>query len=400
MEHRFERGIRQGIDALADIKLSPQEYRPILGVFKDLTVNFDDDMKELKTEIVEVSARLDNMYIENAKLQAIYGPSSQSNLLRRQKSRENFKRCESKYRGEVDALTKALEQANIKISLQNEQLHERRAIWDAHPEELSTSRMSSQSTIHDPFESPVAQSRATLPYGASPYDMPTSSLIPLGSTASFTQPVDSESDQTIYHGAIQTHTSQHALSNAEISQQLADFAERLGKDVRLIFTLLEGWVREYCGQMQSQADQQICKQDSNLWDSMQDLLFPGRKFDATQHVISMLLRLDTRLWFVMRMAISHIFTKLLLLEQWKGFSVFTDHAIAEASKRKCPAPRYSCTLQLAKHVQPIPKTTARRSMTSELQRSATSRRPAITRHSRMTRSSSSSAACGRSSCAC
>ena len=299
--------------------------------------------------------RLKEQVIEATRLGgSMPGSTARQAGLRRQQSREDLKTMDSRQDLEIEQLRKALEEAEETIKLQGEQLDNKRDIWfKMNRDEWSKSR--SASTSRNPFDSPgdtarnkfsarlAAQQAVSTPSASkrvsikSPQQSQGSSPDVGGvslNAALASRRVQALKGQTDVSAgdtsqALVLHSLRRpSLSNAEAANELAAQGEVLREMFGHLFAMHEGWVRKYASQP-NVSDDDIHRRNPKLWGYMQDLTFSGRRSDAHNHVLLLIRNGKTRLWFVMRMALTYSCKDIMVLKAWKGFTQASDDDIDE-----------------------------------------------------------------------
>ncbi|PQE16877.1 hypothetical protein CJF30_00003582 [Rutstroemia sp. NJR-2017a BBW] len=87
-----------------------------------------------------------------------------------------------------------------------------------------------------------------------------------------------------------------------------------------IFTIIEGWSREYAHMVNPSQDRGIASGNQGLWTYMMRLTYPDPQ-SAHSHVMALLSNEQTRFWFVMRMAMTYCFEEIMHPKTFQQFNV-------------------------------------------------------------------------------
>jgi hypothetical protein len=91
-------------------------------------------------------------------------------------------------------------------------------------------------------------------------------------------------------------------------------------DFTRIFTIIEGWCREYAHMVNPAQDRAIASGNQGLWTYMMRLTYPDPQ-SAHSHVMALLSNEQTRFWFVMRMAMTYCFDDIMHPKTFQQFNV-------------------------------------------------------------------------------
>ncbi|KAM3075483.1 hypothetical protein ACMFMG_007630 [Clarireedia jacksonii] len=86
-----------------------------------------------------------------------------------------------------------------------------------------------------------------------------------------------------------------------------------------IFTIIEGWCREYAHMVNPAQDRGIASGNQGLWTYMMRLTYPDPQ-SAHSHVMALLSSEQTRFWFVMRMAMTYCFEEIMHPKTFQQFN--------------------------------------------------------------------------------
>ena len=274
---------------------------------------------------------------------------------------EKWERAEQNWRQQVDDLRK-------QVSIQDEQLKGKRALWLESNPGSSARREAMNATLRDPFNSPSMHQQPMIDSGylgghgsnapssfRSPprnsYAQVTSNLAPIGAPrgprrrgnlptgsalpARVLPPLTTYTDTSSFiakteHGGDDNLGS---LAMVPYSGGEVDAAPRFKAEFTHIYELIEGWVKSYANLPNLANDQKIARSNNVLWDFMMNCAYPGHRQDSHTHVMTLLNDPNSRCWFVMRMAISYLTKELLTLGAFHHFNAATDAEFADVKKK-------------------------------------------------------------------
>ena len=274
---------------------------------------------------------------------------------------EKWERAEQNWRQQVEDLRK-------QVSIQDEQLKGKRALWLESNPGSSARREAMNATLRDPFNSPSTHQQALFDSGylgghgssapssfrsppRSSYAQVTTNLAPIGAPRGPRRrgnlPTGSALParvvpQTTYNdGSSFQARTEHGGSTVDPQESLAlvpysgeaDAAPRFKAEFTHIYELIEGWVKSYANLPNLANDQKIARSNNVLWDFMMNCAYPGHRQDSHTHVMTLLNDPNARCWFVMRMAITYLIKELLTLGAFRHFSPASDAEFADVKKK-------------------------------------------------------------------
>lgn len=106
-------------------------------------------------------------------------------------------------------------------------------------------------------------------------------------------------------------------------------AEEYKEAISKLYDLVEEWVLKYANEPCMKNDRAIASGNNILWDYMMNCTYPGHRQDAHTHVVALLGDINTRYWFVMRMATQYCVKDIMSIEAFKPYSKTVDRIITE-----------------------------------------------------------------------
>jgi hypothetical protein len=279
--------------------------------------------------------------------------------MKEKKNAEKYERLEQQYKQQIEDLHK-------QISVQDEQLKGKRALWLESNPGSSARREAMNAAMRDPFNSPSTSQRTGYDSGyiggigsvasssirsppRSSFVPPPASLAPVGAPRGPRRkgnlPVGSALPGKVLPNATWTESSSFRVFKTEpntpppSSMALVPFktdddpAPRFKAEFSKIFALVEGWVKTYANIPNLENDQKIARSNDVLWAYMMNCTYPGQRQDAHTHVMTLLDESSSRFWFVMRMAITYLTKEVMTIGVFYGFNPGTDNEFEEVKKK-------------------------------------------------------------------
>lgn len=110
-------------------------------------------------------------------------------------------------------------------------------------------------------------------------------------------------------------------SNAVVLRQSdEELALEYRAAISKLYDLVEGWVRKYSSVPNQTNDRAIASGNDILWDYMMNCTYPGHRQDSHTHAVALLNDLNTRFWFVMRMATQYCVKDIMAIKAFKPYS--------------------------------------------------------------------------------
>jgi hypothetical protein len=299
----------------------------------------------------------DRACMERDQLQLV----KEDHQLREKNISEKFERAEQHWRQQLEDLRK-------QISVQDEQLKGKRALWLESNPGTSARREAMNATLRDPFNSPSTHQQAMFDSGylgghgstisssfrsppRSSFAQPTSNLAPLGAPRGPRRrgnlPTGSALPARVLPLPTYTEGSSFRV-RTEFSDPTVDTppsmalvpysgevdpATRYKAEFTNIYELVEGWVKSYANLPNLANDQKIARSNNVLWDFMMNCAYPGHRQDSHTHVMTILNDPNSRCWFVMRMAITYLTKEVMTISAFHHFNPATDAEFADVKKK-------------------------------------------------------------------
>ena len=279
--------------------------------------------------------------------------------MKEKKNAEKYERLEQQYKQQIEDLHK-------QISVQDEQLKGKRALWLESNPGSSARREAMNAAMRDPFNSPSTSQRTGYDSGyicgigsvassstrsppRSSFVPPTANLAPVGAPRGPRRrgplPVGSALPGKVLPNATWTESSSFRVFKTEpntpppTSMALVPFkvdddpAPRFKAEYSKIFALVEGWVKTYANIPNLENDQKIARTNDVLWAYMMNCTYPGQRQDSHTHVMTLLEETNSRFWFVMRMSITYLTKEVMTIGVFYGFNPGTDNEFEEVKKK-------------------------------------------------------------------